>query len=341
MRRLFSRSTATRRIAPPSCVRLLLSAVALCSSAAVQAEGTPAGTIIENTAVVEFDVNGSPESVSSNAVSIAVDERIDVVMTVQTSQVIAAAGDSAPPVLFTLTNTGNGSEAFRLAVDSALSGDDFDPVPATPSIWLDRDASGDLSGADEPYTAGSNDPLLDADQSIGILLMNDIPAAAADGGLGQSQLRATSLTGSGDTGTVFDGAGDTGVAAVLGASGGDAAAVAEYLVEGALLSVDKSVSVADPFGGNSPVPGATLTYSVDIEVTGSAVAANCVFTDPLPANTSYVASTLSLNGVALSDAADADAGEATLAAPAAVTVRLGDLSAADGIQTVSFQVTID
>ena len=43
-----------------------------------------------------------------------------------------------------MTNTGNGPETFRLVMDSVIGADDFDPTPATPSIYFDTDGSGDL-----------------------------------------------------------------------------------------------------------------------------------------------------------------------------------------------------
>jgi hypothetical protein len=63
--------------------------------------------------------------------------------------------------------------------------------------------------------------------------------------------------------------------------------------------------------------------------------------DPVPANTSFVPSSISLNGSALSDAIDGDAGELDTSAVPSIVVRLGNLTQASGIQTVSFQVTID
>ena len=98
------------------------------------AVGTPVGTTIQNTATVSFDLGGTPVSVDTNTTTITVLERLDVNVAVQTPQVLVSAGDTNQAVLFRLTNTGNGSEAFVLTVDSALPADDFDPVPAVPSL---------------------------------------------------------------------------------------------------------------------------------------------------------------------------------------------------------------
>jgi uncharacterized repeat protein (TIGR01451 family) len=305
------------------------------------AAGTAAGTVIDNTAQVTYDTGGTSISLDSNTASITVDERIDVVVTLQSPQIPVAPGDTNRGLLFRVSNTGNGSEDFTLAIDSNLAGDDFDPVPAVPSIYFDSDASGDFSAGDIAYTPGSNDSLLAADAFVDILLINDIPLAIANGDIGFSQLTATSLTGSGAPGDVFAGQGDAGSDAVIGTSGGLSAATGEYLVSDVAVSIVKSVAVADPFGGTQPVPGATLTYSIAMQVTNSGTATNSAVSDPIPSNTTYVASSIRLNGAPLTDAIDGDAGELDSSGVTAVLVRLGDLTQASGIQTVTFQVTID
>lgn len=325
-------------------VRLVIAATGIAlplfTSPAVAA-GTPAGTVIESAARVDYDVNGVAASSNSNTVSLTVDERIDVIVTVPAAQRTAAAGETSAELQFVLSNTGNGTETFTLDVDSLLGGDDFDPQPATPVIYFDTDASGDLTAADTPYTPGTNDPSLTADASVTLLVVHDMPAAAPDGGIGQIEIRATSATLSGAPGTSAAGAGDGGVVAVVGVSGGAAVATAEYLVQGSVLEVVKSVLVSDPFGGSSPVPGAVLEYRIEVTVNGSLIATGSVLNDPLPANTTYLAGSLMLNGAALSDAADADAGEFVSTPAPAVAVRLGDLTQTDGTQSISFQVTID
>lgn len=329
----------------PAAVARLCCAAAICASlfgaAPAMAVGTPAGTIIQNTATVVFDLAGTPVTLQSNTTVITVVERIDVVVTRQSPQILVAPGDNNRAILFTLTNTGNGSETFGLAVDSALGGDDFDPNPAVPSIYFDSDASGDLTVGDIAYSAGSNDPVLAADASVDVFIVNDIPGTVVNGQLGLSQLTATALTGTAAPGTVYAGQGDGGVDAVIGTSGGSDADTGEYLVSDVMISIIKSQAVADPFGGLQAVPGATITYTITIEVTSSGTATASVFNDLIPTYTSYVPGSILLNAVALTDATDADAGEYDTSGAPAVVVRLGDLTVADGIQTVNFQVRID
>lgn len=105
------------------------------------AVGTVVGTIIENTATVEFVFGGFPAMEVSNTTTFLVAERIEVVVTPQSGQVVVLVNESARSLLFTITNTGNGTETFQLAINSIVAGDDFDPIPALPdSIFFDTGA---------------------------------------------------------------------------------------------------------------------------------------------------------------------------------------------------------
>ena len=303
--------------------------------------GTPVGTVIDNVAQVDFEIAGTPLTQSSNISSITVQERIDVTVVLQSPPLQVAANDTNRALLFTVTNTGNGSEAFQLAINSIIGGDDFDPVPSATPIYFDTDASGDFSVGDTAYVLGTNDPLLAADASVDVLLLNDIPPAVLNGQIGRSELTADSLTGTGAPGDVFLLQGDGGTDAVIGTTGGTGTDTGEYIVGDVQISILKAVSVLNQFGGLEPIPGATLTYTVTVEVTNTGTATNSVFSDPIPADTTFVPGSISLNAAGLTDVIDADVGELdTLGAPT-VVVRLGNLTQADGIQTVVFQVTID
>lgn len=317
-----------------ACICLSLSTVA-------GAAGTPVGTVIENTATVNFDLAGSPITLTSNTTTITVVERIDVAVALQSPQLLVAPNDSNRALLFSVTNIGNGTETFQLAIDSAVAGDDFDPVPAVPAIYFDTDASGDFNAGDQAYSPGVNDPVLAADESVAIFLVNDIPGGVVNGDIGRSRLTATSATGTGTPGTEYTGQGDGGVDAIVGPSGGEVNEVGEYLVSDVQVNIVKSQAVADPFGGTQPVPGATITYTLTVEVVGSGTATASVFSDSIPTFTTYVPGSITLNALSLTDATGDDAGEIDTTGAATVVVRLGDLTAANGIQTVVFQVTID
>ena len=246
--------------------------------AAVHALGTAAGTNIANIATVDYSIGGTPATTTSNTSTVAVAEIVNVTIALQSPTVSVAAGASNEALLFLVTNTGNSAETFTLAGDSVLVGDDFDPTPAAPFIYFDSDGSGDLSPADAPYVAGSNDPVLAADASVAVILVNDIPAACPTASAAAASSRATAGTGSGAPGTVFAGQGSGGVDAVIGTSGGAASVFGEYLVGDIQISAVKSQSVLDPFGGSRPVPGAAITYQIVVTATGTGAALGAALT---------------------------------------------------------------
>jgi uncharacterized repeat protein (TIGR01451 family) len=306
-----------------------------------QALGVAAGTNIDNTAQVTYSVGSVSATANSNTTSVKVAEILDVVVTLQTPSVPVTAGAIKQGMLYRVTNTGNGPETFRLQMTSTLGGDEFDPVAASPSIYFDSDASGDLSPGDTAYVVGSNDPVLNADAFVTVLVVNDIPAAVADGNRGFSRLLADARTGTGSPGTNFAGQGVGGTDAVVGTTGADSEATGQYLVAGIAVSAVKSQAVVDQFGGTKPVPGARINYTIVVSATGTGSAAASVFNDTIPANTTYAPGTLRLNSAVLSDAADADAGDFSTTPSAHVRVQLGTLTQASGAQTIQFAVTIN
>jgi uncharacterized repeat protein (TIGR01451 family) len=306
------------------------------------AAGTPAGTNIQNTAQVSYTVGSSTVTASSNTSTVRVAEMLDAVLTLASSTVQVSPGATAEELVFTLTNTGNGSETFNLtALSAGVVGDDFDPTLAVPAIYFDSDSSGDFSGPDVAYTAGANDPVLAADASVRLLVINNIPNTALNGNRGRSQLTAAAASGTGAPGTSFGFVGDGGVEAVAGTTGGDAVLFGEYLVADVQLSAVKTQSIVDQFGGQRPLPGARINYQIVVTHSGSGTATATGFSDLIPANTTYVTGSLQLNGAALSDTADGDAGTFVSAPAPEVRVTLGDLGGASGPQTIQFAVTIN
>lgn len=305
------------------------------------AVGTAVGTVIDNTAVVDFDLAGTPLTLNSNTTSIAVAERINVTVTLQSPQTLVAPSETGRALLFLVTNTGNGSETFQLSIDNLIAGDDFDPIAAVPAIYFDTDSSGDFNAGDQPYTPGTNDPDLLADESVSVFLVNDIPGGVLNSQIGRSELTATSATGTGAPGTVFAGQGDGGANAVIGSTTGEAADTGEYLVSDVLVDIVKAQLVSDQFGGSEAIPGATLTYTITVNVTSAGTATASVVRDAIPTFTTYSPGSITLNGAATTDAVDADAGEFDAAGTPSVVVRLGDLTSVSGPQVIVFQVVID
>lgn len=305
---------------------------------AAHAAGTAAGTSISNVATATYDLpGGGQDEITSNTVVLKVDELLDVsVAWADPADVATSPGQSGQVLKFTLTNGGNGPEAFTLGTVANGGGDDFDPTVT--AIVIDSNGNGAYdAGVDTVYVAGSNDPLLQPDASLTLFVLASIPAGTADGNRGRVDLTAVAVTGSGAPGTTFAGKGEGGVDAIAGATGADGEDDGYYKVAKASVAFVKSATVAGPFGGTSSAPGATITYSLSATVSGTGSLANLRVSDPIPTGTTYVPGTITLDGAALTDAADADSGRFT---GSAIAVGFGTVPAGAS-HIVTFKVKID
>ena len=299
--------------------------------------GAPANTAISNTATATFnDPLGQPRTVNSNTATLRVDEVLGaVIVSNDAGNVGVLSPDNDRPLSFTLTNPGNGSEAYALVPNASLGGDQYDPTDV--KIYLDNGNGIFEPGVDTLYAPGVNDPVLAPDQSRVIFISSDTPAGRATGDTANARLTATAVTGSGAPGTTFAGQGTGGVDAVVGATTATANAQGTYAVVQALATLTKTQSVSGPFGSN-PVPGAVITYTITMTLSGSGTITNAQIDDTIPANTTYVAGSIVLDSTtSLSDAADADAGRFT---GSAIAVSLGSVTA-PASHTVTFQTRIN
>lgn len=331
--------SATRRIAD----RGAMTVIAMLSTMAVGvpsalAAGTIAGTDILNTAQATYDGPSGTVVIDSNTVTITVDELLDVtVASSDPGDVAVDSGATQQVTTYQVTNTGNGNETFTLSADTAKGGDDFDTSNAV--IYLDTDDNGIFDpGVDTIYSPGSNDPDLAPDSSINVFILSDIPAGATDGQRAEVELSAVATTGNGTPGTSFAGQGDGGGDAVVGSTGADGEDSSFFLIQAAQVALVKSAIIVDQFGGNEAVPGATITYQLVATITGSSSLTNLNVNDDIPADTTYTAESITLEGAGLTDSdADADAGSYD---GSAIAVSLGTVPGGQ-TRTITFQVTID
>ncbi len=323
------------------------------------AAGTVAGTDITNQATLNFSVGGVAQPAqNSNVATFKVDRKINVtVAQVGATDTSVVAGATNQVTTFTVTNTSNSAMDFSLAALNKVGGpgpnggtDIFDVT----NIRVFVDSNGN----------GVYDPLVDTavfldeiapDTSKTVFVVADIPlgrvnndiaavtltATAADAGapgsLGAASVQTVGADTPGAIDTVFaDGAGDTDAAR----DGKFSAASAYKVVTATLGFVKSSVVISDPFNGATnpkAIPGARMRYSMVITNSGNATATGMTLTDTIPANTTYVPNTITVNGVAKTDAADADGASF---AGNVVTVALGAL-AVSGTATVTFDVTVN
>lgn len=321
-------------------VRVLLAcgaAGAAFAAAPAMASGVHAGTIIRNTASATYDDGSGPKTVTSNSVDLQVDEVLDVTVVARDAgDASAAAGATGQVRAFTVTNLGNGPEAFTLAGIGAVTGNDFDP--SVTSIAIDTNGNGQYDpGVDQPLAANGESPSLDPDQAITVFVVSTIPAGATNGKRGDVKLTATATTGSGTPGTVFAGKGSGGGDAIVGATHAQADAKSGFVIQAASLTLAKTATVVDPWGGTRAVPGSLITYRLAATVGGAGSLANLHVTDAIPAGTTYQPGTLVLDSTTLTDGADADAGTAS---STGIDVSLGT-QPAGAAHNVTFTVKIN
>lgn len=306
------------------------------------AQGTLAGTNILNNATVTYTVDTTDFTISSLPVTVTVSELINLNLVWQDSgPVRVTSGASGQALTFLLTNTGNGSEIYDLSANSAMGTADFNPT--LDGVYFDSNGNGTYdAGIDIQHILGTNDPTLLPDAALTLFLVNDIPPALADGNLGDSDLSVTSQTGSGAPGTIIVNGGDGGlIDAIVGTSGGTATTRGSYVVSTLDVVINKSAVVTDLSGGSNPMTGSTISYTLAVSVVGTGTVTGLIITDVIPANTTYTAGTLRLNGSLLSDVADGDVGDVGISAVNTVTVTLGNVTGGSAAQNITFDTTID
>ena len=283
---------------------------------------TDPGTHIDNIALLRFTAGGVDQSVQSNTASIVVAERLDLTLVRAGSG--AVAHDPQTGIAATLTNTGSGQEAF--AVTATVG------AVATPGtiVAIDVDGNGRYDPARDTLLANGRTPMLAPGASVALVIVADTSAP----GTASLTIAAKALTASGAAGTTVAGAGDGGGDAVVGATGASGSFAVGIVDASAAPTLTKSQAIHAADGSDKPVSGAVVTYTLDAAFPGPSTGARIA--DPVPAGTRYVAGSLTLDGTALSDAADADAGQSD---GATIAVTIGTVPAAT-THRVQFQVQI-
>ncbi|MFL6550322.1 MAG: hypothetical protein ACJ8OJ_16635 [Povalibacter sp.] len=318
------------------------------------AVGTPAGTSINNQASVSYSVGGvSQTPITSSVATFVVDNKIDLTVTaLDTAPVVAFPNQQAVVATFTVTNTGNFTQSYRLTAT------DLNGVP----VFSNPDTLNGLvlSTAADTNGNGSYDAGIDQIGNLGdvapaalptpvkVFVLANIPAGATNGQFASIRLQAQAAT-AGSTGATLAIAapgGDTaGVDIVFADAGRDASETADsqYKIQSASLNVTKTVSViSDPLNLTTnpiAIPGAVVEYTISIQNTGAVAATSLSVTDSIPANTAYVAGSLRRDATPLSDAADADGGQAIGSPATSIAVTVPSVAAAS-TSLVIFRVTV-
>jgi uncharacterized repeat protein (TIGR01451 family) len=276
-------------------------ALLLTWTAELQAQATPAGTVISSTSQATFqDPDGQSFAVLSNTVDLTVGQ----VAAVDLAPPRASTSDPGATVFLphTLRNIGNGTDSFTVSARSQTG------WPVT--IYRDVNANGSLDSGDQQVAGPIS---LSSGATAALLVTVSIPGLATVRGTTDSLwVTGTSLVDP----TAADSLED----------------LVQIRSVGIAVVLDKSVDRV------SATPGDVLTYSINYQATGSATASNLRISDVIPQGSSYIAGTLRLNGAPLSDVSGDDAGSFEAAANR-VVVTLATVSGGD-TGTVRFQVRV-
>ncbi|WP_087545183.1 beta strand repeat-containing protein [Acinetobacter sp. WCHA29] len=255
-----------------------------------------AGTNISNIASASYtDSNGSNKTVTSNVVTTTVLQVASFTLIADQTKTANANGQVS--LSHTLTNTGNGTDTFNVAVvnndtrDNTQDAYDFSGL----NVYLDANKDG-VPDSQTPVTSVT----LTAGQSVNLIV------------------QATTASNN-----IF--ANDLGKLTVSATSGFDTSLTAKNvdtvkITNGAVISLLKSASVSNVDATSSSPAAREVEYTLAYQNTGNTTATNVTITDVLPSGLTYVTGSATVNGTAVSDAADTDGynftlGTATLVIP--------------------------
>lgn len=282
---------------------LAVAALAFATTTIALAGGTPPGTVISNQATVNYtDANGNPLQTLSNVVTTTVTQQASVIVDPDR----ASNADPSDVVYYAhvVTNASNAADTINLAAASSQGW--------VVTIYHDIGVVGNYEpGIDLPVATTG---VLAVDATFDILVSVAVPAGTANGTVDVTTVTGTSVFDNG----VFDTATDT------------------TTITAPTLAVTKSVLPAGP-----QPPGTVLTYTIVVTNNGNAAANTVVMTDPIPANTTYQAGTITYNAAGRTDGADLDNADYNVSNANTITVNVGTLAASGGSATITFQVQIN
>jgi len=322
---------------------LFIFGLCLSSSTLLTAQSTIAGTVVRNEATAFYTLEGVPTTQTASA-DFTVQEIIDVTVNwVDGANLRADTPELDVISRFEVANVGNGTEEFVLLVSNSSTADDFDfDLPDGAEIFIDDPVDGIPGTFDIEDDRFVDTVTIPPGTTISVFILTDIPESLVQGNLGLLDLTAnanTSGAANADVGTVLAGLGDANTDAIVGATQATATDTAVHEITTVNVALTKTIlSVTDTFGGDAFLPGSIVVYRIEVSV-ADGTAEGLIIEDQIPVNTGYVAESILLNELPLTDADDGDEASFNLTTNA-VTVDLGDV--ADGsVFTIDLSVTID
>ena len=286
---------------------------------------TPANTLIENRATVNYSVGSQPQTLIESSptgnttpgtgsgadTEFLVDNRVDFTVTeVSSNATVTTPGAPNAVLAFTVLNTGNAQEGYALTfleeVGTTLFSNADNANFGNLVIRVDEDPSNGNGTGNDTYdgteTATAIDRLNPNQQVTVFIVSPAVPLTLVNANFANVSLTArvavpgtsgatllTQSTGVNDPAVVEIIFADDPLPAIADAT---ESAVDQFAVQSAALSVTKAQSViSDGFSSSNPraIPDAIVEYTITIANGSTTTAANGIaITDPIPANTTFV-----------------------------------------------------
>jgi uncharacterized repeat protein (TIGR01451 family) len=288
----------------PGLFRLGVIAGAALFTQQAMAAGTDPGVQVDNSATVNFEVNGNAQTaVVSNTASFVVDRRVDfTVSRMGTALTPVSVGDNQVFVDFYVTNLSNGDLDFNLAFLNLIPADG-DIYPGQPDSGVDMsNISISVSAASDPTPGAGPDPVFGAasvidnlpeDQSIRVRLYADAPAVAANGAVAGLSLTAVAADPGTGVDLVASGSWTPATVDNVFADAGNDNSESNtdgFLLQAAALVVSKTGDViSDPLNSGLAIPGARIEYSIELDnSTGLVAATDISISDAIDSDVTFV-----------------------------------------------------
>jgi len=273
------------------------------------AQNTPANTIINNTATLDYSVGGTPQAqVLSNTATFRVDNKVDLMVTTVDAAIVSVIPGVFNQVLtYSVTNNGNALQDYTLTALNSATGafgetETFDA--ANVRVFVDSDGNNTYSAADTDLYIDELAP----GASITVFVVSDIPLAQVNDDVASYDLVAQTARGgsigaqgadiltddrlNADDPTLVQIVFADGTGTADGPRDGQFSSKDGYMVVSADLTAVKTTTViSDPFNlGVNPkaIPGATVGYQVLVTNNGTVTADNVAVIDSTPSNSAFL-----------------------------------------------------
>jgi uncharacterized repeat protein (TIGR01451 family) len=261
----------------------LIAGASLGLSGQAFAAGTLASTAVSNVATLSYTVNSSAVPSTSSQADFSVDAKVD--LSLSSDNTPSADAGATTTLIYTIENTGNATQFFKLDSDGSdvfkLSSDDTVIVNGVLTLAPDAIVTFYLEQAVSDTAADGSTESYNVNARVSDVAGTYLAESTADKNASQTTLDDTFL--------VFAEATTDSALPLSGGTTRDGGFTAQgdITVSAPVLTGTKTVVVKDDgLGGTTPfaIPGATVTYTIVINSTGTKDATGVTFTDDLDTN---------------------------------------------------------